>query len=139
MPAVLEWKHVVALDDLDDLRHANNISYLKWMQSAALAHSAAQGWPAAAYQTLGSGWVVRTHHIEYYVPAMLDDEILIRTWVANMKKVTSLRRFRILRARDEMLLATASTEWAFVDYRSGLPKRVPIEVSSAFEVVPDES
>ncbi len=34
MPAFLEWTHTV-------VEHANNISYLKWMQSAALAHSAA--------------------------------------------------------------------------------------------------
>ena len=42
MPTILEWTHTVIEHDLDELEHANNISYLKWMQSAALAHSA--GW-----------------------------------------------------------------------------------------------
>ena len=41
IPAILEWTHTVVEGDLDGLGHANNISYLKWMQSAALAHSAA--------------------------------------------------------------------------------------------------
>ncbi len=53
MPAILEWTHTVVEHDLDGLGHANNISYLKWMQSAALAHSAAQGWPVEAYAALG--------------------------------------------------------------------------------------
>jgi acyl-CoA thioester hydrolase len=137
MPAIFDWNHVVAERDLDGLGHANNISYLKWMQSAALAHSSAQGWPVEAYQALGKGWVVRSHFIEYFVPALLDDKIVVRTFVANMKKVTSLRRFNILRAHDETLLARAATEWAFIEYASGTPKRIPQEVIECFEIVTD--
>ena len=144
MPAILEWTHTVVEHDLDGLGHANNISYLKWMQSAALAHSAAQGWPVEAYAALGCGWVVRSHFIEYLVPALLGDTILIRTWVADMGKVTSRRRFLILRRADEhqgpgergaTVLAKAETNWAFVDYRTGSPKRIPPEMFRAFEVV----
>lgn len=136
MPAILEWTHAVVDADLDGLGHANNISYLKWMQSAALAHSAAQGWPVEAYAALGCGWVVRTHFIEYLSPALLGDNIVVRTWVADMKKVTSLRRFLIVANRDanEVVLAKAETNWAFIDYQTGAPKRVPPQVSSAFEI-----
>ena len=138
MPAIYDWTHVVLERDLDDLGHANNISYLKWMQSAALAHSAAQGWPVEAYRALGQGWVVRSHHIEYLASARLGDAIIVRTFVANLKKVTSLRRFVMIRAADDVVLAQAATDWVFVDYSTGSPKRIPIEVSSAFEVVPDQ-
>lgn len=136
MPAILEWTHAVGDADLDGLGHANNISYLKWMQSAALAHSAAQGWPVEAYADLGCGWVVRTHYIEYLSPALLGDNIVVRTWVADMKKVTSLRRFLILANREsnEVVLAKAETNWAFIDYKTGAPKRVPPQVSGAFEI-----
>lgn len=134
MPAIFEWKLVVMPDDLDDLQHANNISYLKWMQSAAIAHSAEQGWSGDAYQQLGCGWVVRSHQIEYLVPAKLHDEVIVRTWVADLKKVTSLRRFLILRANDGAILAKAATDWAFIDFQTGLPKRVHPEVRNAFEI-----
>ncbi|WP_010583352.1 acyl-CoA thioesterase [Schlesneria paludicola] len=135
MPAIFEWKHVVVERDLDDLGHANNISYLHWMQSAALAHSAAQGWPVEAYQSLGHGWVVRSHHIEYLSSARLGDEIVIRTFVANMRKVTSLRRFQMIRLSDAAVVARAETDWAFIEYATGTPKRIPAEVISAFEIV----
>lgn len=137
MPAIFDWKHIVTDTDLDDLGHANNISYLKWMQSAALAHSAAQGWPIEAYRDLGQGWVVRSHQIEYLTSARLGDAILVRTSVANLKKVTSLRRFEILRETDDAILAKAATEWAFVDFATGNPKRIPPIVANAFEVVDD--
>lgn len=137
MPAIFDWNYVVSREDLDELGHANNISYLKWMQSAALAHSSAQGWPIDAYQKIGLGWVVRSHQIEYLTSAQLGDEIVVRTSVANLKKVTSLRRFLIMRSSDEVVLAKAATEWAFIDFSTGAPRRIPAEVAQAFEVVPE--
>jgi len=140
MPAVLEFPLRVTVADLDGvIKHVNNLVYLKWMQSAAVAHSAAQGWPAERYQELGAGWVVRSHYIEYLQAAFDDDEIVVRTWVANLKKVTSLRRFQIVRTSGgkEALLAIAETDWAFIHFATHQPKRIPPEVASAFEIVTD--
>jgi len=139
MPALYEFFCTVVTADIDMLGHANNLSYLRWMQSAALAHSAAQGWPTDAYQKIGAGWVVRSHQIEYLQPAFEGNEIVVRTWVADMKKVTSLRRYSIVRssADKETILATASTNWAFIHYESGVPRRIPVEVASSFELMPD--
>ena len=139
MPAIFEYHHAVREDEIDPLGHANNVVYLQWMQAAALAHSAAQGWPGKAYRELGRGWVVRSHKIEYHRAAAAGDEITVRTWVATMKKVSSLRRFRIYGGTDGLLLATAETNWAFVDYASNRPVRIPPEIAGAFEVVPGDA
>jgi acyl-CoA thioester hydrolase len=100
MPAVYEHRHRVLDREMDTVGHVNNLEYLKWLQDAALAHSAAQGWPADAYRSAGHGWVVRSHYIEYLVPAFADDDIVVRTWIADMKRVTSLRRYEIIRPTD---------------------------------------
>ena len=137
MPAIFEYRHQVTTDEIDGVGHVNNIEYLRWMQHAAIAHSAAQGWPSKAYYELGQGWVVRSHFIEYLVPAFSGDEIVVRTWVADMKRVTSMRRYELLRLADGKQLATASTNWAFVKFATLQPCRVPAEVLNAFELVPD--
>jgi acyl-CoA thioester hydrolase len=140
MPAVFELPIQVADDDLDTvIRHVNNLVYLRWMQSAAVAHSAAQGWTADRYRELGAGWVVRTHQIEYLQPAFAGDDVVVRTWVADLKKVTSLRRFKIVRraADNETVLAVAATDWAFIHFATHQLKRIPPEVASAFEIVGD--
>ncbi len=140
MPAVFHFPHRVTDDELDAvIGHVNNLVYLKWMQSASVAHSAAQGWPADRYRQLGAGWVVRTHQIEYLQPAFAGDEIVVRTWVADLKKVTSLRRFQIVRvsAEKEVILAVAATDWAFIHFATHQLKRIPPEVASAFEIVGD--
>ncbi|RPI87679.1 MAG: acyl-CoA thioesterase, partial [Planctomycetaceae bacterium] len=101
MPAVYELELIVDPDAIDPLGHVNNITYLQWMQSAALAHSAAQGWPHDAYVRLGAGWVVRSHTIEYLQPAYAGDRVIVRTWVADMKRATSRRGYRISRKRAD--------------------------------------
>jgi len=52
-----------------------------------------------------------------------------------MKKVTSIRRYRIICRADEQLLATAETKWAFINYATGQPARIPREITGSFEVV----
>src|SRR5210317_682274 len=115
MITVFEYPHVVTSEEIDELDHAGNIHYIRWMQEAAVAHSAANGWPAERYIELGAGWVVRSHDITYLKPAFEGDSIVVRTWVSNLRAVTSLRHYEILGSERE-LLATARTDWAFVNY-----------------------
>lgn len=135
MPDVFEYSHTVTAESIDGLGHVNNVAYVDWMQLAAVAHSAAQGWPAERYRRLGRGWVVRSHKIEYLQPAFAGDHVVVRTWVATMTKVTSVRRYQILRVPEETLLAEAETNWVFVKYATGQPTRIPREISDAFVLV----
>jgi acyl-CoA thioester hydrolase len=138
MPAIFHYEHTVDEAEIDAQRRVNNLAYLRWMQEAAIAHSAAQGWPAERYLEVGSGWVVRSHFIEYRQPAVAGDVVVVRTWVANFQKVTSLRKYAIVRASDETLLAVAETDWAFIGLKHGVPRRIPPELIESFELVPDE-
>ena len=135
MPDIYEHAHTVRDDEIDSLRRASNVAYVQWMLDAALAHSAAQGWSAEAYVRLGSGWVVRSHKIEYRRPALPGDRVVVRTWVATMDVATSLRRYRMERASDGTLLASAETLWAFINFATGRPARIPPEIARAFVVV----
>lgn len=127
--------HTVRPEEIDGVGHANNVCYVQWMQDAAIAHSAALGWPPERYRAAGFGWVARSHFIEYRQPAFRDERLIIRTWVADMQRVSSLRRFEIRRASDETLLARAETNWAFVRFSDHRLTRIPPEVARAFEVV----
>ena len=138
MPAIYEHRLTVTEDALDEQGHVNNVEYVRWMQDAALGHSAAQGWTAERYRQLGGGWVARSHWIEYLQAAFAGDEVVVYTWVADFRKIRSLRKYKILRPRDGTVLAVAETDWAFIDYEQRAPRRVPPEVAAAFSVVPPD-
>jgi acyl-CoA thioester hydrolase len=139
MIPLFEYRHVVRSEEIDGLDHANNLAYLNWMQSAAIAHSDAVGWTTSRYFALQAGWVVRSHQIEYLQPAVLGDEVVVKTWVADMKKISSLRRYEMFRAGDNVRLAVAATNWAFIDFQTRRLTRIPDVVASAFTVVTDDA
>ena len=119
----------VTAEVVDTNRHLNNVVYVKWMQDAAIAHAEACGGGRLAKENSGS-WFVRTHRIEYLKPAFLNDEITVLTWVANWRKVRSLRRYRFI--RNETVLAEGETDWVFVDPVTGRPKPIAEQIVSAF-------
>lgn len=137
MPAIYDYSHTVADSEIDEIGVAGNVTYIRWMMFAATAHSGEQGLPTEEYLRRGHGWVVRSHRIEYRRPALPGDRIVVRTWVATLNAATSLRRYRILRADTDELLATAETLWAFIDFDTRRPLRVPPDIAGAFEVVAD--
>lgn len=132
---VFDHHHTVTPAEIDELDHVNNLHYLAWTQTAAKAHSSAVGWPFARYRELGATWVVRSHAIEYLRAGRLGDGVVVRTWVAEMGKIHSLRRYQIVRASDAEVLATAETRWVFVTIAGQSLARVPEELRAAFPVV----
>ena len=136
MPAIYEYRLTVAQAAIDGQGHVNNLEYVRWMQEAAIAHSIAQGWTAARYRELGAGWVARSHWIEYLQPAFAGDAVVVYTWVADFRKIRSLRKYKMVRPTDQTVLAVAETDWAFIAFEPRVPRRVPPEVATAFIVVP---
>jgi acyl-CoA thioester hydrolase len=132
MPAVFEHPHRVRPEEIDGLGHANNLAYLQWIVTAAVEHSIAQGWGPDEYRRLGGGWVVRRHAIKYLKSALLDDEIVVRTWLDELRRFSCRRRYLVERVADRAILATAETEWAFIELATGNLTKVPHEVAGAF-------
>jgi len=132
MPFIHEVEVVEA--DIDNLGHASNLVYLRWVQEAALAHSTALGFPEPAYLARGQAWVVRTHEIEYLRAAVLGDRLRIETRVVTMKVANSLRKTEILRA--DQLICRATTDWVYFDLARGRPLRIPDDLRAAFPIEP---
>jgi len=134
MDPVFRLQFRVPAEVVDANRHVNNVIYVQWMQDAAIGHAEACGGARLARE-LGGSWFVRMHRIEYLKPAFLDDEVTVLTWVADWRKVRSLRRYRFL--RNETVLAEGETDWVFVDATTGRPKPITEEIVSAFGIAPD--
>lgn len=120
----------VPASDIDDLGHASNVSWVRWVQEAATAHSLSIGLGLDAYKALGMVWVVRRHDIEYLGAAYEGEQIEAVTWVATLKGATSLRRTIFKREQSE--LAHAATTWVLLSIASGRPTRVPKELLSRY-------
>ncbi|MGO9833073.1 MAG: acyl-CoA thioesterase [Polyangiaceae bacterium] len=124
---------VVADEDIDALGHASNVAFVRWLQSAAIAHSVALGLDLEAYRRLGAVFVVVRHEIDYVRPALRGDVIEARTWVSSVMAAKCLRSTELVRKSDGQLLAKSVTTWGFVEFASGRPKRIAPDVRLALE------
>lgn len=128
-----DWLHTVEESDLDINKHVNNVVYVKWMESVAIENSSSWGLTPEFYLDLGATWVARRHTIEYLHQAFLGDQLIIRTWISEIKKVSSVRSYEIVRPSDGLTIATGETLWAFVNISDGRPTRILPEVMEAIE------
>lgn len=117
----VEWR------DIDGAGHVNNAIYLSFIEDAGLQVSTAFGWPVSRMMDAGFAIIPRQHRIEYLQPALMDDELEIRTWVSHGRRSTATRHYLIYRARDGALLARVNTLYVWVSTETFYPIRIPAD------------
>jgi acyl-CoA thioester hydrolase len=120
-------RFIVEASDIDQLGHANNVAYVRWVQDVAAAHWHHLYPPTAELPP--QVWVVQEHRVRYLRSAYAGDELQVSTWVADVKGASSKRLTRIERVADNQLLCAAETQWVLLDAASGRPVRVPGDVA----------
>jgi len=129
---------IIPENAIDENGHVNNVAYVQWMQDIAVEHYESIG-GTNPMQLVGATWVVREHRIEYLLPAFAGEEIEIKTWVENIRRVRSLRKYEFIRKSDSKTLVKGETDWVFVDVQTGMPRAIPDEVSKVFAIAQDNS
>jgi acyl-CoA thioester hydrolase len=129
-PRAFVHRFKVVPDDIDELGHANNVVWVRWVNEAALAHCEAVGFGPKVCAEHKFAWVVRRHDIEYLLPAFAGQEIEACTWPETLKGVTSLRR--TLFQCDGNVLARAESTWIMIDVETAKPRRVTLDFAEAF-------
>ena len=122
---------------IDENGHVNNVAYVQWMQDIAVEHYESIG-GTNPMQLVGATWVVREHRVEYLLPAFSGEEIEIKTWVENVRRVRSLRKYEFVRKSDGKVLVKGETDWVFVDAKTGAPRAIPEEVSRVFAITQEK-
>jgi acyl-CoA thioester hydrolase len=83
-------------------------------------------------ESRGRGLVVVEALLNYRRPAFFDDELTLRTTLADLGKVSLRFDYEVLREGE--LLVTGHTRHACVDLATGKPVRMPAEL---FELATD--
>ncbi len=105
------YTHIVTVteSDIDELGHANNVAYVRWVQDAAVAHSEAVGLGYAGYVKLGGVFVIRRHEIDYLRSALRGDRLAVRTRISSVAAAQCQRSTTVTREADATEVARAVT------------------------------
>jgi len=123
-----QHSRIVKQEEIDELKHVNNIVYLQWVQEISGLH-----WHALATDKIKSKtiWIALRHEIDYINPSFLNDNITIYTWIDQTKGVKSIRIVHMY--CGDKLLAKAKTTWVLLDAQSLKPKRIGKDIQLLFE------
>lgn len=134
-PGPYSLEVTVAESDTDILGHTNNVSYLRWLEQAAWAHSKALGLDWPEYHRLKRAMVVRRHELDYLAPSFVGDRLIAGTWLSgNDGKLSLWRRYQLLRISDGLTLLRGRTLFVCADLDSGKPRRMPEEFIRGYAV-----
>ena len=123
----------VKREDIDFNGHVNNVTYLSWMIEAATKHSESVGSDYEKCLEFGGTWVAKSHVIEYKKPSFENDELQMKTWIEDIGKILSIRRYELTRLSDGAVILEGKTEWVFVDSKKMRPMKIPEGVIEGFK------
>ena len=142
MPLFTELIQRVNYHDCDVNQIVRDACYLRFMQEAAFEASAAAGYWDDRYQAMRRIWLIRESAVDFVAPLRYGDQVRVRTWVADFRRVRSRRAYELWASgldgytqsgpSEERLVAQAYTDWVFLDRDTGRPALIPDEVIAAF-------
>jgi acyl-CoA thioester hydrolase len=130
---IYSYRFTIPADVIDGYGHVNNVAYVQWMQDVSIRH----GENTPGYHLPETaGWFAREHRIVYLLPAFLGEEIEVRTWISEIRRVRVHRRYEFIRCSDGKVIAQGETDWIYVHLATGKPLSIPPDIQS-FQILPD--
>jgi acyl-CoA thioester hydrolase len=108
--------------ELDPYRHLNHSVYIQYFEVGRIDLFGVFGWSLTQMADLGTQVVVTSIETRFLSPGVEGDELVVETWVEDVKRVSMRFGQRIMRGDD--VLASQTVHGACVSL-DGKPIRIP--------------
>ena len=135
--SIYRYSFIIPDSAIDENGHVNNVAFVQWLQEAAMKHFESIG-GVPLMRAVDGTWFVHSHKIEYILPAFAGEEIEVRTWIENVRRVRSLRKYEFIRKADNKVLVKGETDWVFINAKDGRPMAIPTELIKIFPMISKE-
>jgi acyl-CoA thioester hydrolase len=130
VPYTYNYKVTVRSYECDAHRRVRPGVLLQFMQEAAIQASASVGYSPTRYDEIGLLWLAYETDLRILRPITREDSLVINTWVADMRRVRSLRRYEMY--CDGAIVGEASTDWVLLNLQNLHPTTVPDDMLAAY-------
>lgn len=136
LPDPFTLEIVVVDEDTDELGHANNVVYVRWLEDISWAHVKTLGMDWALHEATGKAMAITRTEIDYLASANPGDRLIMGTWLTDFDgRFRTARQFQLVRASDSKTLMRAVSTHACVDLATQRPARVPREFAEIMNAV----
>src|SRR5688500_8901460 len=137
LPQELESTAVIRFQDCDPYGHLNNARYIDYFMNAR-QDQVAQAYDFHIFdygRQTNQGWVVSKTHIAYLAPALLMENVRIRTRLIHLTENGIVIEGVMLNAEATRVKAISWVEFTFVSLLTGRPAAHPADLMALFQSV----
>ncbi len=98
---------------------------LGYVEECGMQVIAAHHWPVERLLEENMGILLRRNLIHYLHPAEFQDELEIKTWAFDVRRVSATRHYQITRLQDSTVIARINSLGVWVNLTTGAPRRAP--------------
>lgn len=118
--------------ELDPYRHLNHSVYIQYFEVGRIDLFASFGWTLTGMADLGTQIVVAEITTRFLGPGLEGDELVVETWVQEVRRASAVFGQRILRGDEALATQTVLAACTTLD---GRPTRFPTELLASLERV----
>ncbi|MFV1986051.1 MAG: acyl-CoA thioesterase [Gemmatimonadota bacterium] len=118
--------------ETDQMGRAHHSNYLIWCELGRTALMRDAGISYADLERGGLLLPVTRAELEYLAPLLYDEVAVIETWVERVRSRDIVFAYRVIRATDGVVAATARTVLVSANAQ-GRPARMPVEIREALQ------
>jgi YbgC/YbaW family acyl-CoA thioester hydrolase len=108
--------------ELDPYHHVNHAGYLTYLEHARISALDSIGWGMEELRRRGQQVVVVEIEVRFRTPATAGDELIVETWLQELRGASSRWGQRVLRGEEVVLEASVRAASTTLD---GRPVRTP--------------
>lgn len=128
-----DYRYRVVYADTDRMGITYYANYFRWFEAARTEYFRALGFPYTDCEKKGIYLPVAEAHANYLAPSTYDDDIIVRTSVAEMGNSTLRFEYQAMNAKTRQAVATGYSVHVFVD-KNMKPCRMPAEIQNIVTV-----
>ena len=125
--------HYVKLQDIDQLQHMNNASYLDYVLETNWQMFASLGVAFFSLQQKGKTLLPHLSRIRYKIPAHYKDSLSIFTWISHLTSSNITIDFMIRRGSDSALLIQGKLEYIYFDLHTQTSTPIPKDMQARIQ------
>jgi len=135
MAKAFETEIVVQPRDIDINGHVHHTVYLDYLLAARYDQMArCYRMSMEAFFELGYTWFARKYEIEYKAGLILGDTAIVRTWVAEVGKMSVDVGFEIKSKGTDRTAAKGIARYVLMDVKKNRPARIPEEIIQRYSI-----
>ena len=121
-------------DDIDMNQHVHNSRYLDYVLAARYDQMArCYGFSMEEFTRAGFGWVVRTAHVEFKRPLVIEP-ILVRTWVDEITRTDVRVQFEIVKQKNGKLSSDGWFLYTMINLATARAEPIPDWIAAKYAI-----